>query len=193
VKEYIDNNKLQIYSDILDILGSKPNFELKTYKTRFRQWEDYVATRLFKSQEDYEQAFFDVAERHEESDGDKNQCCEIEEFFASKISMLGYDPDKDHLWLQVPLLKAWCSEIDIVSKYNDGHIMHMFRKWIRINMFTHIQESNFQLWPTVRGYVRTKGLFWNYAEYAQKQIKKVPCQVHTLGMEYGKEKVIHSI
>lgn len=101
VNEFIESHRMEIIADMVGLLR-KPPMKMRRH-SRWATWEGQVLARM-----DCPDECLDVLlERRSACDVEQEESEVIEEYFASRLSGLGYNPDTEDVFIPTPITMQW--------------------------------------------------------------------------------------
>jgi len=164
VFKYIDNNRLNILSEIVDTLEKVKGKDPKTY-TRFRTWEVDVMAPMIGNEEQRAKAMGENIEMQKDCDYDQENAEEIRKFFAAKIE-LRYGKDAK-VFLPNPFIKSWFQEALPDENIRKGMIPKIIQRWAQAGLLPEINISIRKTPDKVHGFA------WNVKSIAYGDWKKI--------------------
>ncbi len=101
IRGFIDENRSKILGDLIGLLRSDPA-DMGTY-SRWASWDQGVLARLPDARECLDL----IQERRGEVDAEKEEGGLIEDAFASKLRWLGYDIERDDVFIPTDKVARW--------------------------------------------------------------------------------------
>lgn len=164
VYSFISSHRFQIIADIGGLLQRKPNYKTETH-SRFRSWERKVLMSVINNIEDYKIIFDTIKDRRNSADGEKERGEILNDAISSKIADLGYDPNKDFVWLESPVIIKWAQEaIPGFGGSMGGYTIQIIKQMYRTNIFTRL-SPHITAFPLSSSSQRRRGMMWNGDEY----------------------------
>lgn len=101
---FISDNRQQLIADIAGFF-QQPTTRLRSH-SRWQAWEDAVLSRLPEA--DTLQAL--ILERQRDANSDRDEAESIEDAFAARLSAVGFDAERDRVFIPTAVAAVWMSE-----------------------------------------------------------------------------------
>lgn len=164
---FIDEHRLQILADILDLITQGCQFDF-TPTSRFPTWERDVLAVAAESLGQMSDVWKAITERRELSDGDGEEAETIERYFADRIGDAGPNPDLHPCWIQSNVVKRWVREaVDGFGGKTGRGALHHLRNLVKDQKITRLSDD-IKVFPH-HGSERRRGMFWNIDIYQETE------------------------
>ena len=163
---FIQQNRMQIFSDIIDIIGNHEIYDIPP-ATRMPQFETMILQAACGSPEQYQRVISFLLTKKEETNTDEELARRIEEELIQHIlstkPLLGQDvidPHKDRIFIRSHVLEAWFKNESYMDRRHPSEII---RNMAKTGMLPQV-DPNLLRWPHHdRGHLkRRSGILWNY-------------------------------
>ena len=159
---FIKNNRLQIISDIIQVLAQKAPFKPEEVHTRFQTWEREVLVKVCGSQDTYDDVINRNKMRQVEADSELEEAAIVGNYFKDQIDSLDIDPKETCVWLTSQVINLWATTaipgFGGKTGRNARHKLKNFAKQGSIPELERLVDKRF-------GNVR--GMLWNSDLYTQ--------------------------
>lgn len=160
VHEFIRQHRLQIIADIVGILERKARYEFATV-SRFPDWEADVMAPMSGNADAFSEAWKVIMTRRGDANGQADEAEIIRSNFADYITALQLNPERDPVWIQSDVLKAWCARS--IKGFGGKDSRDAGQKLRNLIKGGYIPELSIELqkYPH-HGPKRRRGMAWNY-------------------------------
>jgi len=187
VANHIEAHRLKIIAEMRMIMDAGAQFEFSPV-TRFREWERKVLAPMVGNMASYNEVFKLNEGRKSDSDGEHERADTVRDFFRDQISGLGYDPDKDILWLPNNLLRHWCNQaVPGFGGRTGSGTTYALKAFCRTKMISELGDE-IKKFPH-HGARQKRGMMWNIDMYCEsiRAIKKPKVTILKLDDNYKVE------
>ena len=169
---YIDQNRLQIFADIIDLLSNSKVIPVPA-STRFPEFEQEILQKCCKNESELKSVQAVILEAREESNNEEELAMQIEEVLAERIADI-HDTPKYHqffiptktvwMWLKDGMEGSFKDDSDAIQKVRDfskNRLLHSILP--KPDRFPH-HETN--------GVKKRKGVMWQGSDYDPAHSKR---------------------
>lgn len=167
IQDYIRENRLQIFADILDVIRNHKPFDV-TPVTRVPQFEVTILQAACQTEEQYQKVMNFLMNRKEETNTDEELARRIEEELTQKLintpALHGHpaiNPQTDRIFIRSCILEAWFLNSPWIGRKTPTEII---RNLAKTGMITQV-DPVLMRWPAHNRelFQRRSGIMWNYA------------------------------
>ena len=168
VQDYIKENRLQIFADILDIIRNHVPFETPPV-TRVPQFEVTILQAACQTDEQYKKVMEFLTQKKEETNTDEELARRIEEEITQKLEnvepLFGHsaiDPATDRVFIRSYILEEWFKGETWLGRKTPTEIIRGMAKTGMIGQV----DPVLMRWPAHQGgnFQRRSGIMWNYTQ-----------------------------
>lgn len=177
VINYIGRNRMQIFSDIIDIIKNHKGYDIPPV-TRMPQFETAILQAACGSPEQYQRVVEFLVDKKDETNTDEELARRIEEEITQRLisvkAVMGepiIDPQNDRVFIRSYVLESWFSSSSWIEKKHPAEII---RNMARTGMLAQV-DPKIQRWPSHadKKIKRRSGIMWNYKADASKPTRVV--------------------
>jgi len=168
VLEYIKQNRIQIFADILDIIRTHQPFNIAPV-TRMPQFETEILQPACETEEMYRNVMEFLTNKKEETNTDEELARRIEEEITQKLAntkaLFGHpdiNPQTDRIFIRSYVLEEWFSGETWIGRKTPSEIIRGMAKTGMIDQV----DPVLMRWPAHSGkqFQRRSGIMWNYKQ-----------------------------
>ena len=166
VREYITRNRLQIFSDIIDLLDSHVPYEGIEPVTRMPKFETAVLQAACGSPEQYQRVIEYLTDRKDEANTDEDLARRIEEeieiLFSAARNVIGTQPlssRTDKVFIRTDALDEWFHGKSWIEKYPVSIIRNMAKTEMLKQVSSTITRYPHNVNEKIK---RRSGIMWNH-------------------------------
>jgi hypothetical protein len=162
---YIEQNRMAIFADIIDILSNGPVFNVPS-GSRFPVFETQIMHKVCQNESEIKSCIALLREAREESNNEEELAIQIDEIFRDRIEQL--HPTADHHQFFVPTKTVWMWLKDGLDGFakDDSEAIQKVRDLAKNRILDSIQPKPDRYphhsTPEVR---KKKGVMWRGAKY----------------------------
>ena len=168
VQDYIKENRLQIFADILDIIRKHQPFATPPV-TRVPQFEVTILQAACQTEEQYLKVMQFLTNKKEETNQDEELARRIEEEITQKLKnvdpLFGHpaiDPATDRVFIRSYILEEWFKGETWIGRKTPTEIIRNLAKTGMIGQVDPVMMR----WPSHQDevFTRRSGIMWNYTQ-----------------------------
>ena len=168
VQDYIKENRLQIFADILDIIRNHQPFAAAPV-TRVPQFEVTILQAACQTEEQYLKVMQFLTNKKEETNQDEELARRIEEEITQKLKnvdpLFGHpaiDPATDRVFIRSYILEEWFKGETWIGRKTPTEIIRNLAKTGMIGQVDPVMMR----WPSHQDevFTRRSGIMWNYTQ-----------------------------
>ncbi len=157
VINYMENNRLQIFSDMMQVLNSHETFQAGPV-TRFPEVETKILQAFCADEEEYEKVSRVIMDRRSEANVESEEGAQVEDTLRSFIATdAEIHPDKTSVFIRSELAKEWLSHA--LPDHRRGQLVQHARQLASQGHTMRI-DSERKIWPNNQKAKRRRGLTW---------------------------------
>ena len=178
---YIEENRLRIFADLLDLLAHHEPFEGIAPVSRFPEFETIILQAVCKDLEEYNQACKAIIESRSESNVEEELAKQVEEAIRFRLINLKIQPDTTRVFVRSDALAKMLLGIENLS----GRSVQDVRNMAKIGLLPTIDKKTWRF-PATKA-KRRNGVMW-VGENSENEV-----EIRIIGLEQeGKIAIVDS-